>query len=174
MLVRISAIINQVERGVAEVLKYAVDSDVYLCGHSAGAHLASCLIRSGWNEKFNVKVSNLKGFFLVSGVYNLEPILKTTVNDNLKMDSSEALLASPMLSNTTCFTEEEKKQVKILLDYGENESNEFKKQSVDYSIHLKNNLGFSNVNSNQVETVDHFDIIENISNDNFILTKVKK
>ncbi len=155
------------------MLKYAADSNVYLCGHSAGAHLASCLIRSGWNEKFNVKVNNLKGFFLVSGVYDLQPILKTSVNDNLKMDINEALSASPKLSSTTCFTEEEKKNVEILLDYGEHESNEFKKQSVDFSLHLKNNLGFIRVSSNQIDSVDHFDIIENISNDAFILTKVK-
>ena len=89
------------------------------------------------------------------------------------MDINEALSASPKLSSTTCFTEEEKKNVEILLDYGEHESNEFKKQSVDFSLHLKNNLGFIRVNSNQIDSVDHFDIIENISNDAFILTKVK-
>ena len=141
-------IIQQVEKGVAEILKNSSISEVYLCGHSAGAHLAACLLHSDFNQRLSVEINKIKGFFLVAGVYDLTPLLKTDVNDNVKMNLVEATKSSPMFINETCFSQ----NVSILVVYGENESNEFKKQSKDYSnvdifsivlLILKLNLFFS-------------------------------
>lgn len=95
-------------------------SGLYLCGHSAGAHLAAMVLSTDWSqysitpqikgEQFvessgsfrrdDALIMNtekslatslncfhycLVGAFLVSGIYDLLPILSTPVNEPLKM-----------------------------------------------------------------------------------------
>jgi len=52
-----------------------------LGGHSAGAHLASSMIHTEINENIGVK-----GFILISGVFDLNPLLETSINKALKLN----------------------------------------------------------------------------------------
>ena len=126
------------------------------------------MLYTDFKKKYNVNSSAIKGLIPVSGVFDLAPLLKTDINDNPKMDLLEAHNLSPLFKSTTYLST----LVNILLAYGEQESDEFKEQSVNYSENLKNKLQFSNVKCIQVEDCDHFNIIENISEDTFSLTKV--
>lgn len=85
---------------------FADVSGLYLCGHSAGAHLAAMVLSTDWSQ-YNVtpqikgKVHHVTqawpryhssflsgcpvGALLVSGIYDLLPILSTYVNEPLKM-----------------------------------------------------------------------------------------
>ncbi len=103
-----------------------IDFNAYILG----AHLAACMLQITTND---INLNKFKGFFLVAGVYDLIPLLKTDVNDNVKMNLIEATDSSPMFKESTCFNRDQKLQIQILLVYGENESNEFKKQSISYS-----------------------------------------
>lgn len=102
---------------------------MYICGHSAGAHLAAMMLHAKFTDE---AAKNLKGLFLVSGVYDLMPILKTDINDNLKMDAAEAERSSPLFKHemSSSFTRE---SIRVLLVYGENDSSSFKAQSNAYS-----------------------------------------
>ena len=124
-------------------------------------------------NKYNIDSSRIKALIPVSGVFDLRPLLKTDINDNPKMDLNEAENISPLLKENTFLTESEKNEIKILLAYGEDESSAFKEQSMNYSLHLQNILKIKNVKCFEVKNSDHFDIIENISDDSFVLTKVK-
>ncbi|XP_040293743.1 kynurenine formamidase isoform X3 [Bufo bufo] len=62
-------------------------SGVYLCGHSAGAHLVAMTLCTDWME-YGV-TAGIKGAVLVSGVYDLQPIIHTYVNDALQMSLSQ-------------------------------------------------------------------------------------
>ncbi|XP_059587909.1 kynurenine formamidase isoform X2 [Alligator mississippiensis] len=76
--------VAQVRRSVACIVRqYPTTSGVYLCGHSAGAHLAAMVLATDWQE-YGV-APDIKGAFLVSGIYDLEPIVSTYVNDALRM-----------------------------------------------------------------------------------------
>ena len=59
---------------------------VWLVGHSAGAHLFSCLLHDrSWFE--NIAPDHLKrfrGITLISGVYQIEPVLRTSNQEILK------------------------------------------------------------------------------------------
>jgi len=68
-----------------------VDRSVWFCGHSAGAHLVAMLLFSGWLHQMDESVCNIaKGFVLISGVYDLTPLVTTYINDALKL-SRQAL-----------------------------------------------------------------------------------
>ncbi|XP_074463373.1 kynurenine formamidase isoform X4 [Larus michahellis] len=78
------AMVLQVRRSLAFLVRrYSRIRGLYLCGHSAGAHLAAMVLATDWTE-YGV-VPDIKGAVLVSGVYDLEPILHTYVNDALNM-----------------------------------------------------------------------------------------
>nr|XP_023672733.1 kynurenine formamidase isoform X1 [Paramormyrops kingsleyae] len=76
--------VSQVRQSVVSVVQqYAHISGVYLCGHSAGAHLAAMILSTDWSQY--AVTPQIKGALLVSGIYNLLPILSTYVNEPLKM-----------------------------------------------------------------------------------------
>lgn len=161
-------IFEQVERAVAKIFENSENSEVYICGHSAGAHLATMLLYSDFKNKYNVDASNLKGIISVSGIFDLRPLLETDVNENLKMNLEESSLLSPLLRNDIRLH----KNVAFLIAYAENDSPAFHKQSEDFKIYLTKCHGYQDVTSIKIENVDHFDIIENISLNSFSLTKV--
>ena len=174
-------LVVEVERSVAKILEFAQKSSskVYLCGHSAGAHLAAMMLYVDFTAKYPSvsSIQNLAGFILVSGCYRLEPLLRTDVNDNLKMNAQLARQLSPLL-----FEDEETKAkfrlssvnstARILVCYGEHESPAFIEQSKEYARLLSEKQGFRQVELLGVDA-DHFDVIENLRLDDFILTQVR-
>lgn len=71
---------------------------VHLSGHSAGAHLvASALLdTAGWRAAGLDPAAEIASATLISGVYELEPLTHTYVNDALGMDAREARDVSPL------------------------------------------------------------------------------
>ncbi|XP_074900207.1 kynurenine formamidase isoform X2 [Buteo buteo] len=139
---------------------------IYLCGHSAGAHLAAMVLSTDWTE-YGV-VPDIKGAVLVSGVYDLEPILHTYVNDALNMSREVAQRNSPMLcispaapAAATC---------EVLVAVAQHDSPEFRRQSQEYGQALRA-AGWS-VSLLDLAGVDHFDIIEKLAEDSYVLTQV--
>ncbi len=133
--VSMTQIVSQVEHGIAKVLANSNGSQVFICGHSAGAHLASMMLHTDFS-KYGVSrsKSGLNGLVLVSGVFDLKPLIATDINDNLKMDLDEAIRLSPALKDETIFFNDiERSVMKVLLVYGQFESGSFKKQSEDYA-----------------------------------------
>ncbi|XP_068007422.1 kynurenine formamidase isoform X4 [Melanerpes formicivorus] len=139
---------------------------VYLCGHSAGAHLAAMVLSTDWTE-YGV-VPDIKGAVLVSGVYDLEPILHTYVNDELNMSREVAQRNSPM----QCIAPAASVAVacEVLVAVAQQDSPEFRRQSQEYGQALRA-AGWS-VSILDLAGVDHFDIIERLSEESYILTQV--
>lgn len=73
-------------------------ASVHLSGHSAGAHLiASALLdTAGWRAAGLDPAAEIASATLISGVYDLEPLTHTYVNDVLGMDAREARDVSPL------------------------------------------------------------------------------
>ncbi|XP_062447602.1 kynurenine formamidase isoform X6 [Rhea pennata] len=140
-------------------------SGVYLCGHSAGAHLAAMVLSMDWAE-YGV-TPDIKGAILVSGVYDLEPILHIYVNDVLNMSWEAAQRNSPML----CVTGAVPAAVacEVLVAVAQHDSPEFRRQSQEYCQALR--LAGWTVSLLDLAGVDHFDIIEKLSQDSYVLTQ---
>ncbi|XP_065115305.1 kynurenine formamidase isoform X1 [Paramisgurnus dabryanus] len=157
--------VSQVRRSVVSVLQqYSHISGLYLCGHSAGAHLAAMVLSTDWSQ-YDIS-PQIKGVFLVSGIYDLQPILSTYVNEPLKMTEEVALRNSPsqlvpQISVSSC---------DIVIAVAQNDSPEFRKQSEEYYKLLLSG-GFK-VCFEDVPNTDHFNIIEQLVDENYHLTKL--
>ncbi|XP_053816602.1 kynurenine formamidase isoform X2 [Vidua chalybeata] len=155
----------QVRRSLAFLAeRYPRSRGIYLCGHSAGAHLAAMVLSTDWTE-FQA-VPDIKGAVLVSGLYDLEPILHTYVNDALNMSREVAQRNSPMRLVTPAAPA----ACEVLVAVAQHDSPEFRRQSQEYSQALRA-AGWS-VSLLDLAAVDHFDIIERLSEDSYVLTQV--
>ena len=97
---------------------------------------------------------------LVSGIYELEPIIQTSINDAIKMNRTVANSMSPMLKDLENFPD-------TLIVWGENETAEFKGQSNVFSKKL---IEFGvNVKAFEVPSRNHFDVILDLTNRNTLL-----
>ncbi|KAI5616635.1 kynurenine formamidase isoform X1, partial [Silurus asotus] len=169
--------VSQVRRSlVAIIQQYSHISGLYLCGHSAGAHLAAMVLSTDWSEysvspeiKGIIENSvSLSGALLVSGIYNLLPILSTYVNEPLKMTEEVALRNSP--SRFVSQLKASTSGCDIIVAVAQNDSPEFRKQSEDYFKSLQ--AARLNVTFEDIPDTDHFNIIEQLVDENYYLTQV--
>lgn len=157
--------VAQVRRSIAAVLRlYPRNTGVYLCGHSAGAHLVAMALCTDWAE-YGV-TPDIKGAVLVSGVYDLLPLLHTYVNDALKMSREVALKNSPI----QCMGQMSPGVCPMVIVVAEHDSPEFHRQSQDYFQSLKE-LGLR-ASYVQVDGSDHFDVIEKLAQEDYALTQL--
>ncbi|CAL8332227.1 unnamed protein product [Merluccius merluccius] len=160
-------IVSQIRRSIVSVMQqYSHFRGLYLCGHSAGAHLVAMVLSTDWSQ-YNI-TPQINGALLVSGIYDLLPILSTDVNEPLKMTEEVALRNSPMklvpevkLSSPNCH---------IVVAVAEHDSPEFRNQSEEYYKDLKKS-GL-NVILEDVPNTDHFNIIEEMTDGEYHLTQL--
>ena len=69
---------------------------VIAAGHSAGGHLAVELALTDWRAQGATR-EPISGVVALSGVYDLEPLVATPLNDNLRLTMTAARAASPIL-----------------------------------------------------------------------------
>ncbi|MED6293429.1 hypothetical protein CHARACLAT_010511 [Characodon lateralis] len=159
--------VSQVRRSVVSVIQqYSHISGLYLCGHSAGAHLAAMVLSTDWSQ-YSI-TPNIKGAFLVSGIFDLLPILSTYVNEPLKMTEEVAVRNSP--SQLVPQLKQSSSGCQIVVAVAQNDSPEFRKQSEEYYKALE--AAGLNVTMEDVANTDHFSIIEQLVDADYHLTKL--
>ncbi len=70
------------------------DRTVFI-GHSAGAHLVAMLCATDWSAH-NIDTANFRGGVLISGLYDLSPLLETSVNADTQLTDKTAKALSPV------------------------------------------------------------------------------
>lgn len=66
-------------------------------GHSAGGHLAACMVATDWKAQAADAPADLVPIgYSISGVFDLEPLVHVTMNQDLKLDADEARRVSPL------------------------------------------------------------------------------
>jgi arylformamidase len=133
----IEEIVQQQLRALAWLYKnaerYEIDAErIILVGHSAGAHLAAMLMTASWHTYDAALPENLiKAAALISGVYDLTPLLQTDfVNIDLKLTEQRILPLSPSLMPL-------KQAIPFITAVGGLESDEFKRQTSILEKHWK-------------------------------------
>ena len=89
--------VSQITESIIRVVNHiaeAFDGDIALIGHSAGGHLVSRLACAGVLPESTV--SRITRVVAVSGVYHLNPLLNTKMNDKLQLTESEVMTESPV------------------------------------------------------------------------------
>lgn len=66
-------------------------------GHSAGGHLAASMLATDWSKVGGVPADLVKAAYAISGVFELTPLISTSLNEALKLDPAKAREASPLL-----------------------------------------------------------------------------
>ncbi|XP_077710536.1 kynurenine formamidase isoform X1 [Canis aureus] len=161
--------VDQVTRSIVFVQKqYPCNEGIYLCGHSAGAHLAAMMLLANWTK--HGVTPNLKGFFLVSGIYDLKPIVYTSQNAPLLMTLEDAQRNSPQLLLEVALTRPLDPACHVLVSVGQHDSPEFHRQSKEFYQTLRQ--GGWNASFEEIHDMDHFEIIWNLTQKDYVLTQM--
>lgn len=160
----IDQIVSCVEQGLLKILHLAVKLSVkvFIAGHSAGAHLAATALLVDWKRKYNIDANAFGGFFLVSGVFDLVPLVSTYVNEPIGMTATTARFQSPVHRPHQDYWGA-LKHLTILCVHGQYDPTAFREQNEKYGKYLKE-MGFTGVTVMQMDDFDHFDVIEQLEN----------
>lgn len=122
---------------------------IHLSGSSAGAHLCMMLLLTEW-ARFGLPANAISGVCAVSGIYDLEPVQLSYVNDKVGMDVAEAIANSPIRHDL-------RNGCPVIFAYGDNETAEFKRQTDEYRDKLAGE-GWD-IEFAEVPDRNHFDVI---------------
>jgi len=151
----INQMVAQCCRAVAWLIDQAQElgfdtQKVVIAGSSAGAHLCASVLQAAQQNLHGLSSQSISGAVLLSGVYDLRPLVTTYVNDPLKLTELSATDLSPGLYSNQGLPP-------CIIAYGSNETQEFKRQSKEYHQQLLSD----GVNSQCFEVAgrNHFDIV---------------
>jgi arylformamidase len=70
---------------------------IMVVGHSAGGHLAACMLAQEWKAfASDAPVDLVPCAYAISGVFDLAPLVNISVNQDLRLDDAEARHVSPL------------------------------------------------------------------------------
>jgi len=130
--VSLSELTDQVRRAIAylwlEAERFGYDPDrIVVSGHSAGGHLTGMMMATDWPAFANELPADLVAAGLpISGVYDVEAVRLTPLNDLVRMDQAEARALSPMFLTPTS-------RAPMTVVVGGTESDEFHRQAEDFA-----------------------------------------
>lgn len=128
---------------------------LFVMGHSAGGHLAAMIMAADWPAIGSGLPQDLvKGGIPISGVYELAPLRRTSINDALQMDGTEARELSPVNHPPHPLAPQ-------LVVCGGAESAEFHRQADLYS--RRYSTSERPIERHTVPGCDHFDILNELA-----------
>lgn len=149
---RISAITASIARAI-ETASNTVAGPLRLAGHSAGGHLVTRQLCAD-ASLVETTAERIERTLSISGLYDLRPLLKTALNDSLRLDIEEARAESPALR-------EPRRGARVLAWVGAGERPEFLRQNA-LLANIWTGLGA------QIEQIvepdrHHFDVIRGLA-----------
>lgn len=160
--VRMGQIPPQIRKAIAwtynnsDQLGFSKDK-IFVMGHSAGGHLTAMMMATDWKSVDQKLPTDLiRGGIPVSGVFELEPIVHTSLNNGPQMDIAEAIAESPAFIPPVTNAPQ-------LVVVGGGETSEFLRQSDDYAA--KYATPDRLIERYTVPNDDHFDELERLAED---------
>jgi arylformamidase len=93
--VSVDTIIRQMHAAARELAR--LGRPLVISGHSAGGHLAACLLATDWRALDASLPSDLViSAYAISGLFDLVPLVATSINKALQLDAASARAASPL------------------------------------------------------------------------------
>lgn len=152
--VSLDVIVRQMQEALVHIAGKAAAwgadaSKLHVIGHSAGAHLAAMMVAAPWPKDLPAQPP-VASLGLVSGVYDLEPVLHISVNQDIQLDGAMAARNSvmkfpPRMSGP------------VLVAVGDDEPPGWQAQSVDFHQACRN-AGTSG-QMMRIGGANHFDIL---------------
>ena len=147
---RIAQITDEMMRAVSHAAGL-VDGPIRITGHSAGGHLATRIMCEGVLP--DAVASRVVQVMSISGVHDLRPLLRTEINQDLRLSFEEAVRESPALlvpRNT----------VRFVAAVGGDERPEFIRQN-DLLANIWHGEGVE-IKAIRLAGLHHFDVIEEL------------
>jgi len=138
--------------------------EIHVVGHSAGGHLAAMLALTDWQSRgTGVADDFIRSVSPISGVFELEPLLSHSVNDDLKLRPSDIEALSPSRFDA--------QSVKALANVyvGTDESDEFQRQSREFA--QKWSSDGVDVHYAELEGHNHYSILSDLADADFRITR---
>jgi len=131
----------------------ARDVPMVVCGHSAGGHLAAMMAACDWHRyEPGLPADLVSGALAVSGIYDLMPLKRTSMNADLRLDENAAMVLSPV-------TYLPSRAVPVVSAVGAEESGEFQRQCSLLHERWPHCVGTPLV----VPGANHFTIVESLA-----------
>ncbi|MGA2057561.1 MAG: alpha/beta hydrolase [Bradyrhizobium sp.] len=93
--VSVAGIIEQMRQATRELAK--LSGRLVVSGHSAGGHLATCMLATDWKAcNPSLPPDLVSAAYAISGLFELEPLVPTSINKALGLDPATAHAASPL------------------------------------------------------------------------------
>ena len=129
--VSLDLIVSQCRRALAWTYKNVDlfggdNSQIFVGGSSAGGHLAGMLLTGSWHSAEGVPLDVVKGAVLLSGLYELEPIRLSNINEWTQLDKDSVERNSPLRNLPTA-------GCPVIISFGQSETIEFKRQSIEFA-----------------------------------------
>lgn len=140
----VEQIVRECIDDIRRVLSFARAPRVVVAGCSAGAHLTAMCAMSP------VLAARIDSAVMLSGIFDLRPIVCTPTNDPLGLDMDRAAALSPQLLDIRGFPG------RAMVAVGRHESGEFLRQSAEFADRLR--ARGTHTDFAVVEDRDHFDL----------------
>ena len=134
---------------------------IYVAGNSAGAHLAAMLMTEDWT-RHGLPRAPIAGAILVTGIYDLRPVLRIPVNEEVRLSADDALALSPQFQLLHC-------RVPTIVAVGEAEPPLWIEQSRRFAAKLS--ATGADVRLMEIPGLHHFSITQSLSDSNAPLTR---
>jgi arylformamidase len=119
--VTIEEIIRQMRMATGELARFG--RPLVMSGHSAGGHLAACMLATDWRAfDASLPENPVVAAYAISGLFDLGPLVGTSINKAMGLDEATARAASPLF-----WTAPARGSLDAVV--GENESAEYFRQS---------------------------------------------
>jgi arylformamidase len=93
--VSVDEIIEQMRQATRELAR--LSGRLVISGHSAGGHLAACMLATDWKAcDPALPVDLVSAAYAISGLFELEPLVPTSINKALGLTPAAARAASPL------------------------------------------------------------------------------
>jgi arylformamidase len=93
--VSIDTIIEQMRSAARELAR--LGRPLVISGHSAGGHLAACLLATDWQSlDASLPKELVIAAYAISGLFDIVPLVETSINKALQLDPVTAKAASPL------------------------------------------------------------------------------
>ena len=145
----LQVLVNQLSAAFDRVLKALRPSqtEVHLCGHSSGAHLAACLA-----VRF-ASCDTLRSLTACSGMYDLEPVSLSSRNQYVKFTPA-------VIENLSPIRHAHQFRIPVNLLVGSMESPEFTRQAQAFHAQLSEHQASTRLTVG--EGLNHFEILETL------------